>query len=235
MPCSPSSRCRNSNGLTSSARAASRPPAARRSAGPSGRSARPRARDRNAGCARTSRGCSRSARARCALKTVFRISRTRPARRRRARSRSRSRRRAARRRSRSAPLMMRISWWPSADITIQPGSMPRMVPAMNAPSWISLAPATRLTTVNGAIGISRMAAIASTPPLTMRRCTRLSRGPITARSVSRPIASADRDRSPPRSPASRPPHRRAPATGPKAAAVAAIRIVTGNAISPPTM
>jgi len=57
-----------------------------------------------------------------------------------------------------------------------------------APSRISLAPATRLTTVNGAIGMRRIAAIASTPPLMMRRCTRFNRGPTTARKVSRPIA-----------------------------------------------
>ena len=53
---------------------------------------------------------------------------------------------------------------------------------------IRLAPAARLTTVNGATGTMRTVAIASTPCRVMARRMRLSRGPSTFSSVSRPIS-----------------------------------------------
>ena len=67
-----------------------------------------------------------------------------------------------------------------------PGAMPSRVPTMKSRSRMCEAPATRLTTVNGATGMMRTAITANTPRLARRRDRAFRRAPARRRTASRP-------------------------------------------------
>ena len=107
------------------------------------------------------------------------------------------------------------------------------MPIRKSPSCNWLAPASTLTSENGAIGTIRIIATATTPLPTMRLCMRKARAPSSDCSrlwpSKRPIMNSKSEL------ASTPAVAlKAPIQGPSAAAVAAISTITGNTTSPPS-